>query len=375
MQRVIVLGGGMVGSTIGADLSGEYDVTIADKNVQQLQRLESLYNVKTKIIDIIRTDIADFLKEFDLVIGAFPGHIGFESLKAIISAGKNVVEISFFDRDPFELDELAKMMNVTAVVDCGISPGLSNIILGFHNERMKIDSYKCYVGGLPFKKTWPYEYKAFFSPIDVIQEYVRPARLFKDGKMIIEDALSDQELIEVEGIGTFEAFNTDGLRTLLKTMKIPNMVEKTIRYTGHSNLMKIFRETGFFSEEKTKVNGTTIRPIDLTTKLLFPFWQPEKNEEEFTFLKIKISGKEENVRKEIIYEIFDKFDHKTNTTSMARTTGYTCTSVARLVLEGKLKNKGICPPEYVGAIPGYYDKILNMLKQKNINIKKTEKLI
>ena len=374
MQRVIVLGGGMVGSTIGADLSGEYDVTIADKNVQQLQHLESLYNVKTKVIDIIQSDIAELIKKFDLVIGAFPGHIGFETLRAIISAGKNVVDISFFDRDPFELDELAKMMNVTAVVDCGISPGLSNIILGFHNEWMNIDSYKCYVGGLPVKKSWPYEYKAFFSPIDVIQEYIRPARLFKEGKMIIEDALSDQELIEVEEIGTLEAFNTDGLRTLLKTMKIPNMVEKTIRYPGHCDLMKIFRETGFFGEEEIEVNGTTIRPVDLTTKLLFPFWKPEKNEEEFLFLKLIITGNEENVRKEIIYEIFDRYDAKTQTTSMTRATGFTCTSVARLVLKGKLKYKGICPPEYIGAIPGDYDTIINMMKQKNINIKMTERL-
>lgn len=375
MQRVIILGGGMVGGTIGADLSGEYDVTIVDKNTQQLQRLESLYNIKTKVKDIIRMDIAELIEKYDVVIGAVPGHIGFETLRAIISAGKNVVDISFFDRDPFELDELANMMNVTAVVDCGISPGLSNIILGFHNEWMKIDNYKCYVGGLPFKKSWPYEYKAFFSPIDVIQEYVRPARIFKDGKMIIKDALSDQELIEVEGIGTLEAFNTDGLRTLLKTMKIPNMVEKTIRYPGHSNLMKIFRETGFLSEEEIEVKGRTIRPVDLTTQLLFPFWQPEKNEEEFLFLKIIITGEEDTVQKEIVYEIFDRYDSKSQTTSMARATGFTCTSVARLVLEGKLKYKGICPPEYIGAIPGHYDKIINIMEQKNINIKMTERSI
>ena len=375
MQRVIVLGGGMIGSAIGADLCKDYDVTVADKNTEQLKLLKSIYKIKTRIIDINTTDVSELVKEFSLVIVAVPGFMGFDTLRKVISAGKDVVDISFFERDPFELDELASMMNVTAVVDCGISPGLSNIILGFHNEWMTVDSYKCYVGGLPFKRKWPYEYKAFFSPIDVIQEYVRQARIFKDGNLVIKDALSDPEIMNVEGVGTLEVFNTDGLRTLLKTMKIPNMIEKTIRYHGHSDLMKIYRETGFFNEEEIQINGNAIRPIDLTTKLLFPFWKPEKNEDEFTILKIIISGEEENRQKEYVYELFDRFDHETNTTSMARTTGYTCTSVARLVLEGKLINKGICPPEYIGAIPGYYDKIINMLKQKNINIKITENVI
>ena len=375
MQQVIVIGGGMIGSAIGADLCKEYDVTIADKNVEQLKQLKSLLKIKTRVIDINMTDIGELVKEFDLVIGAVPGFMGFDTLRKIISAGKDVVDISFFERDPFELEDLANMMSVTAVVDCGVAPGLCNIILGFHNEWMEVENYQCYVGGLPFKKELPYEYKAFFSPTDVIQEYVRPARIIKEGKLVVKEALSDPEIMHVEGVGALEAFNTDGLRTLLKTMKIPNMVEKTIRYPGHSNLMKIYRETGFFNEEEIEINGNAVRPVDLTTKLLFPFWHPKENEDEFTYLKIKISGKEENVRKEFVYELFDRFDKETNTTSMARTTGYTCTSVARLVLQGKLKNKGICPPEYIGAIPGDYDKIINMLKQKNINIKISERIL
>ena len=226
---------------------------------------------------------------------------------------------------------------------------------------------------MPFKKEKPFEYKAFFSPIDVIQEYIRPARLVANGKIITKEALSDPELIEVENVGTLEAFNTDGLRTLLKTMKIPNMVEKTLRYPGHRDLMKVFRETGLFSEEEIKINDHNIRPIDLTTRLLFPLWEPKEGEDEFTFLKIRITGKEEGILKEIIYEMFDRYDYGSNTTSMARTTGYTCTAVARLILEGKLENKGIFPPEYIGAIPGYLDKVLNMLKQKNIIIRKTDR--
>lgn len=376
MKKVIVLGGGMIGSVIAADLCSEYDVTIADKDSKRVTYLKTQRKLKTIVWDFSdKPDIKNLIEDFNLVIGAVPGNIGFETLRAILSAGKNVVDISFFERDPFELNELANEMNVTAVIDCGISPGLSNIILGFHNEWMEIESYKCYVGGLPYKKYWPFNYKAFFSPADVIQEYIRPARIVSNSKVIVKEALSDPEMIEFDEVGTLEAFNTDGLRTLLKTMKIPNMIEKTLRYPGHRELMKIFRETGFFSYDEINIGNQVIRPIDLTSKLLFSQWEAKDEDDEFTMLRIEISGKEGVQKKKYVYEVFDRYDKENKTTSMARTTGFTCTAVARLILEGNLKNKGILPPEYIGAIPGYKDKVLNMLKQKNITIRVSENMM
>ena len=376
MKKVIVLGGGMVGSAIAADLRNEFDVTICDKDEERLQFLKALHKINTIVWDFSNElDLNEFLKPYDLVIEAVPGDLGFQTLKAIISAGKNVIDISFFERDPFDLKELAEDMNITAIVDCGIAPGLSNIILGYYNERMKIDKFICYVGGLPFKRNWPYQYKAFFSPTDVIHEYLRPARFVVNNKIVIREALSDPEFIEVDGIGTLEAFNTDGLRTLLKTMKIPNMIEKTLRYPGHRELMNILKFSGFFNEQEIKINDQSIRPIEVTSKLLFQLWKPELEDDEFTVLKLVISGTEGDERKEYTYKIFDQFDEETKTTSMARTTGYTCTSVARLLLNGGLNNKGIFPPEYIGAIPGYFEIIVSMLKKKKIRISSSVKSI
>ncbi len=376
MKKILVLGGGMVGSAIAADLCNEFDVTLADIDAKRLKHLKSLYPLKTLVSDLSEEGkISELVKDFRLVISAVPGNIGFETLRAIISAGIDVVDISFFERDPFELEELAKVMNVTAVVDCGIAPGLSNIILGYHNELMEVESYECYVGGLPFKRKWPFEYKAFFSPGDVIQEYIRPARFVSNGKIVTVEALSDPELIEFEEVGTLEAFNTDGLRTLIKTMKIPNMIEKTMRYPGHKELMKVFRDSGFFSDEEIMINEHAIRPVDVTSKLLFKHWKPQKDEDEFTIMKLVVKGKEAGKAIEYVYELFDRFDRESGISSMARTTGYTCTAVARLLLEGNLENRGISPPEYIGAIPGYNDRILNMLRQKNINIRVTENQI
>lgn len=368
MKKIIVLGAGMVGRAIAIDLCKEFEVTSADIDKQNLSLLKK-FPIKTVRCDLSSSEkIKSLVNKFDLVIGAVPGFMGFKTLQTVIRARKNVVDISFFAEDPFKLDALAKKMSVTAIVDCGVCPGLSNIILGYHNKQMQIDSYECMVGGLPSKKEWPYKYKAFFSPSDVIEEYTRPARIVENGKIIIKEAMSDPELIEFDEVGTLEAFNTDGLRSLLTTMKIPEMIEKTLRYPGHIELMKIFRETGFFSHDEIEFSGKKIKPIELTSKLLFPFWQPDEDEDEFTLMKIKIAGEKSDQKKVIEYILLDRSDKKTKTSSMARTTGYTCTAAARLILEGKFSRKGICPPEFIGEENGCFDKIISFLEERKIRL-------
>ena len=365
MKKITVLGGGMVGSAIASDLAKKYDVTICDLSEERLKEISESLQIKTLVKDLSdNNQVKDAVKNSDIVVGAVPGFMGFETLKTVIESGKNIVDISFFDEDPFELDELAKRNNVTAIVDCGVAPGLSNIILGYYNSQMKVNSFECYVGGLPLERKWPYEYKAPFSPVDVIEEYTRPARIMVNGKVEIKEALSDPELIETEA-GTLEAFNTDGLRSLLKTMNIPDMKEKTLRYPGHIELMRVFRESGFFSKEKIEVNGKLIRPIDVSSKLLFPLWKLKKDEKEFTYLKVIINGDEK-----IEYTMLDKFDDKTKTSSMSRTTGYTCTAAVNLVIDGDYNQKGISPPEYIGKNKNCFGKILNYLKERNIQIDK-----
>ena len=368
MKKIVVLGAGMVGSAMAIDLCRDYKVTTADINKNQLDFLEKSYPIETIQADLSnRETLQKLIKNFDLVIGAVPGFMGFETLKNVIETGKDIVDISFFNEDPFQLDALARHNNVTAVVDCGVAPGMSNMILGYHNNKMKIDNFECLVGGLPFKRTWPYQYKAPFSPIDVLEEYTRPARVVENGKITTKPALSEPEYIEFEPIGTLEAFNTDGLRTLLRTMKIPNMKEKTLRYPGHIEIMRVLRETGFLSKELVEIHGTKVRPLELTTKLLFPKWKFEENEPEFTIMRITIKGEEQGKPKKYIYNLFDKFDTATKTSSMARTTGYTCTAVARLVINGDFMRKGISPPEFIGKESNSFKRVMKYLKERNIH--------
>ena len=132
-------------------------------------------------------------------------------------------------------------MNVTAIVDFGVAPGIPNLLLGYHQNTMKIDVYKCYVGGLPKKRTMPFQYKAPFSPVDVIEEYTRPARYVVNGEIVVKEALSEPEFLEFDEIGTLEAFNTDGLRSLLFTNDIPNKIEKTLRYPDERSVRTILQ--------------------------------------------------------------------------------------------------------------------------------------
>lgn len=373
MQKVIVLGAGLVGKAIAIDLAKNHDVTSVDLNADNLGRLKTHPSIKTMEMDLTQpNNIREAIFDCDLVIGALPSTLGFQTLKTVMEAGKNIVDISFLPEDPFQLDEPAKEKDVTAIVDCGVAPGMSNMILGYHNQKMEIEKFDCMVGGLPANPELPYKYKAPFSPIDVLEEYTRPARIIENGEVVVKPALSELELIEFDQVGSLEAFNTDGLRTLLITMKIPFMRERTLRYPGHAALMKILSETGFFKKEPINIKGQRIAPIDVTSKLLFRKWKLEEDEEEFTVMRIEIEGLENGAKRKIVYNLLDRYDQETQTSSMARTTGYTCTAVANLVLNGEYTRKGISPPEYVGAEEKCFWNVMEYLKARNIEYAKSE---
>jgi lysine 6-dehydrogenase len=367
-KKVIVLGAGLVGKAIAIDLSKNFDVTSADINEEALAAV-ARSGIKTAKVDATAaSELQNVLSQYDLVVGAVPGFMGYRMVQSVIEAGKNIVDISFFPEDPFGLDDAAKRKNVTIVTDCGVAPGMGNVILGYHNQRMKIQNYECLVGGLPVVREWPYEYRAVFSPIDVIEEYTRPARYVQNSAMVVKEALSDPELVSFDGVGTLESWNSDGLRSLIRTMpNIPNMIEKTLRYPGCIEYLRVLRETGFFSPDAVDIKGVKVRPIDVTAKLLFPKWKLKPGEEEFTVMRIRISGEEEGSAKSYQYDLLDRTDKQSDTLSMARTTGYTCTAAVHLVAQGSFNRKGICPPEYLGEDERHFQFMMKYLRERNVN--------
>lgn len=370
-MQIAILGAGMVGRAMAIDLAKNYSVSSFDRSAAALEILKQ----RDPSINTTVTDLSDFdnyqilLRDFDFVISAVPGFMGYRTLEAIIGAGKNVVDISFFPEDALQLDALAKEKNVTAIVDCGVAPGMSNLLLGYYNERMTITDFECLVGGLPKKRVKPFEYKAPFSPIDVLEEYTRPARYVENGHIVTKPALSDTELLNFEEVGTLESFNTDGLRSILFTMgHIPNMKEKTLRYPGHIDLMQSLLDAGFLSNEPIQYEGRPISPMGFTSALLFDQWKLGPEEAEFTIMRITISGD----GKKICYELFDEYDAASKTSSMSRTTGYTCTGALHLLIEKLFTEKGVFPPELVGKDERCFKRIMQYLEERNVRYKKTE---
>jgi saccharopine dehydrogenase-like NADP-dependent oxidoreductase len=366
MKKIVVLGAGMVGRVMAMDLSGDFEVTSVDFSSSNLDRLEAA-RVKRLRADLASPGaIAAAVRDHDLVVGAMPGSMGFDALKAAIGAGKDVVDISFFPEDALLLDAEARKAGVTAVVDCGVAPGMSNMILGYHAARMAVERFECYVGGLPFRREFPFEYKAPFSPADVIEEYTRPARYVENGHVVVRPALSDVENMDFPEIGTLEAFNSDGLRSLLATMKVPNMIEKTLRYPGHVERVRALRDAGFFGREEIEVRGVRVRPIDATSAVLFKHWHLHEDDDEFTIMRLIVTGEERGRPKSVRYSLFDRRDKGTGFSSMARTTGFPATAMARLILDGKFARKGVCPPEFVGADEAAFRAVMAELASKNV---------
>lgn len=381
MPRAIVLGAGMVGSVIAADLADDdqFEVTIADVRAEALRvaQARAKGRIKTVQADLAEPNtIAKTVADFDIVLGALASSIGFQTLRAVIEAGKNFCDICFMGEDALELDELAKQRGVIAVVDCGVAPGMSNLLAGYGVTLLdRCEKIEIYVGGLPRDPRPPFFYKAAFSPHDVIEEYTRPARLVEAGKIVIREALSEVESIDLPGVGNLEAFNTDGLRSLIHTMDVPAMTEKTLRNPGHVQIMRALRDAGLFGRETITIGDTTVRPLDVTSALLFPKWMYAESEEDLTVMRIVVEGCKNGIACRHIWDLLDYYDRQTNTTSMSRTTAFPCAIVARMIASGQIDQTGVIPPERLARQPDFVTSVLGELARRDVKFQQTiEKL-
>jgi saccharopine dehydrogenase-like NADP-dependent oxidoreductase len=150
------------------------------------------------------------------------------------------------------------------------------------------------------------------------------------------------------------------------------MKEKTLRYPGHVEYVKVLKESGFFSQSKVLVNGTEVSPLDFTSKILFNEWKLGEQEAELTVMRVTLKGENaKGEKEEVVYNLYDEYCATTQTSSMARTTGYTATAVANLLLNGLFVEKGIFPPELVGKHEHCFHFIMDYLKERNVIYSKT----
>ncbi|MBL9150330.1 MAG: saccharopine dehydrogenase NADP-binding domain-containing protein [Phycisphaerae bacterium] len=375
MPNVVVLGAGMVGSVIAADLSASkgFRVVVADRSTQSLARAHARSGGRVTTVELDCADagaVARLAAKADLVVGALPSTFGYRTLEAMAKAGARYCDISFMPEDFLDLGKLAKKSGAVCVADMGVAPGMSNILAAHGVDRLtKAERVDIMVGGIPRLRRWPFGYKAGFAPGDVLEEYVRPARVVEAGKVVIKEALSEPELLDFDHVGTLEVFNTDGLRSLIATLKVPFMRERTMRYPGHIELMRVFRETGLFSLQPVDVGGVSVRPRDLLAKLLFPKWTYEDGEEDLTVMRVIVEGTLDRVPTRLTWDLFDHFHAETGFSSMSRTTAFPCTSVARMILDGTIHAPGVYAPENLVTMPGVFDRIIKDLRVRGVEFR------
>jgi saccharopine dehydrogenase-like NADP-dependent oxidoreductase len=389
MHTAIILGAGMVGSVMALDLGrvkGEFELTIADARAEAIQRVvdrcrEAGIAVRGEIADLSdAATVRRLVKPYDIVLGALASRIAFNALRSVIEAGKPYADISFMGEHALELDALAKERGVTAVVDMGVAPGMSHLLAGRAASALSpCENIEIYVGGLPVERRWPYEYKAGFSPSDVVEEYTRPTRLVEHGEVVVRPALSEPELMDFDGVGTLEAFNTDGLRSLAAThlRQVPMMKEKTLRYPGHIELMRVLRETGLFSEEAMEVPTAdgglaSVRPRDVMAKLLFPMWTYGPGEEDLTVMRVIGDGMKNEKRVRMQWDLHDRYDRESRCTSMSRTTAFPCTIMARMLATGELSKPGVIVPEMLGGNAKLVERVLAQHAERGVEYRSSE---
>lgn len=375
-MKIIVIGCGFIGSVIATDLAESLpsaEIFIADKNLSRARETASATG-RTNISGIgldaeNHRDLVNALKKCDLTVGALPGDIGYSSVGAAIDAGVNMVDVSYMPENPLQLSKEAEKAGVTVVPDCGVAPGISNVLIGHSLSGLdKVERIYIMVGGLPERPIPPLGYTITWSSEGLIDEYTRTAKIVENGKVVDVKALTGLEVVEFPGVGKLEAFYTDGLRTLIQTVKdAETMWEKTLRYPGHVAKIKLLRALGFFDEKPVRVEGISLSPRKLAAKLLeAKLRRPDIAD--ILALKVEVHGKRGKEETRFVYYLLDHCDQKRGVSAMARTTAYPASILAQLVARGDIKIKGVVPLETLGGEDRLYERITAELEKRQIKI-------
>ena len=373
-MRVIVLGSGKIGSVIAKDFSKRnVEITLSDVDLKRAEKAAREIGA-----DYLKFDTSNFdsmvkiLSEFDFVLGALPGDYGFRALEACVEAGKSIVDVSFTPEDPSSLDRNARNARLTIIPDCGVAPGLSNLLVGYGASKFdKVDEAKIMVGGIPEKPVPPLGYTVTWSADGLIDEYIRDVTVVRDGKVVKVPPLSGLEQIEFPGVGTLEAFYTDGLRSLVRSLPgVKNLYEKTLRYPGHVEKVKLLKTLGFFSEEPVRVEGKEITPKMVSARI-FERSLTNPNVGDLLAMMIEVFGEEKGEKRAHRYHLLEYPDPETGISAMARTTAYTASIVAGILMEGRIKAKGVIPIETLSVNHDFVKEVFNELKKRGIVVKET----
>jgi lysine 6-dehydrogenase len=372
-MKILTAGCGHIGSVLVHDLlsSSSHKITISDISLTQAQKTRDRIDTEIECIALDITDqkkAVSLLQDYDIVIGLTPGNIGYRLLHAAIQAKIHCIDLSFMPENPLTLAHAALDADICIIPDCGVAPGLSNILVGHGATTFdEVSSIQIFVGGNPAYPIPPLDYILTWSLEDLLEEYLRNVTIVKNSHRIEVDALEGLELIGVPTVGTLEAFYTDGLRTLLHSFPtIANMWEKTLRYPGHREKIKLLRDLGFFSINPIPIHGIEVTPRLITQKILRQALTRPDIQDILT-MQINMQGKKEQQQQYYSCHLDTRYDEAQGLTAMARTTAFTASIIVQLLANGHIPCRGVIAPERLGMMEPLFSEIMAELKERNIN--------
>ncbi|BAB60436.1 hypothetical protein [Thermoplasma volcanium GSS1] len=370
-MKGIVFGSGQIGSSVALNLVDGMDVTVADRDPTNLRKIQDNIGSRVSVIqvDALRDDIKHIISDYDIVVSALPGSVGFQFAKSIAPFGVRMIDISYYEDDVFLLDDVAKKSSSVIVPDIGFAPGISNVLVGhFSYELEDVKDVHIYVGGIPEKRIGGLDYVITWSVEGLLDEYTRPVHIVQNGSITQVEPLSGLEKINIQKYTDLEAFYTDGLRTLGKTIRASgSMWEKTVRYSGHAEKIRLLKDLGFFSRKKVKVGNSEIAPFDFTAEI-FRNNLSMSGVKDVSLMYVKVTGTRNGDIVKHEASMVAPYDEKRKRSSMANVTSVPASATADFLSKNEIGKYGVVAPEILGKDENFYKQFINYLGQYGIII-------
>ncbi|HEY6348535.1 MAG TPA: saccharopine dehydrogenase C-terminal domain-containing protein [Candidatus Angelobacter sp.] len=376
-MKLLVIGAGMMGSAAAYDMarsSQVESVTLADLDKRQVRAAVSRINgllgtkkVASAQLDASRPgDASKLMRGHTGVLSAVPYFFNLGLCRAAIDSGCHFADLGGNNtvvRQEYELSRAAFRKNLAIAPDCGLSPGMASILAGELMREVggKADALKLYVGGLPEKPRPPFFYQLVFSVEGLINEYVEPAKILRNGKIEEIKPLTEPEAFFLPGFEPMVAFHTSGgTSTLPETFKgkVGECFEKTLRYPSHFELIRGLRDLGFFSGDKVRIGKSEITPRALTSKLFLK--NLSGSGPDVTIMRIEAH----NSGCITSFTMIDHYDPATTMTSMMRTTAWPASIVLQMICSGQVSKRGAIYQEL--DVPAR--KFIEEMEQRGVKI-------
>lgn len=381
-MRLLVLGAGLQGSACAYDL-------LQDKRVEQvivgdlsldhlpefLERFRNDPRVELRTVDARDANsVRQAMAGVDGVCNALPYYFNLEITQLAVEAGIHCCDLggnTAIVFDQMKLDADARAKGVSILPDCGLAPGMVNILAEAGIEQLdQADSVKLFVGGLPQHPEPPLNYQIVYSLHGVLDYYTTPSWVMRNGQPAQVEALSEIETVRFPSpVGALEAFHTAGGLSTMATRyqgKVRTMEYKTLRYPGHADIMRAIRGLGLLDDAPVDVGGKSVVPRDLFIACAEPRLRKDQGKD-LVALRVEVEGRKNGKVRKVSYDLLDYMDEKNGISSMERTTGFSLSITALMQVGGEVPAGVSTPDQVVNA-----DRYIAELGKRGIKITKRE---